>query len=277
VQAEGELRELSATVLLVEGLSPATEDGGASGGEATSGGGGEPQLRLSYSGRERGINFSRVRAIELAQTVGGEPPAGAAPHVLELSVAASLPGRLESITNDTLQFRTAWDQVLELPADRVAAVRVRDGRLIRLVDVRPSDQRVVPYFSLTIEPGFNTTADGEPIVVAGRQAEHGISVASRTELAYPLDGEFERLRSGFGLLDPTGALGDVAVSVLGDDAVLWARDSIKASDGLVPIEVDLTGVQRLMLRVDFGNNQHVGDRAAWFEPTLLRTAAPEGD
>ncbi len=67
------------------------------------------------------------------------------------------------------------------------------------------------------------------------------------------------------------ARGSVRFRVLADAKLLWQSDVMHGGDEPVPIPLlDVTGVQKLTLEVDMADEMHVGDRADWLRPILVR-------
>ena len=56
--------------------------------------------------------------------------------------------------------------------------------------------------------------------------------------------------------------------------MLWEQADITAQTPAIDIKVGLKGVKRLVLEVDFGEGQDVGDRAAWCNPQLIFAPEP---
>ena len=162
------------------------------------------------------------------------------------------------------------------PRDVVRAIRIENGRRIDLTQVAPNAEEAVPYFGLKLPHKLNTNFSGKPIVLYDEKTyERGLAVHSKSRLHYKLKPNCERFQATFGLLNPGGKLGNVTARILGDGKVLWEQDDITATTKPIDIDVPLKGVERLILEVDFGQGQDVGDRAAWVEPRLIY--ASEGE
>lgn len=250
---------------------------------------GEGSLLFEYRGDTRKINLDRVLGVVLNAGTGGaaagmgDTEQGKLYQTLHLTGGQTIPGHLVWLgaASDegeaaTVRFEPLWDGELTVAREHVEAVRVRNGRLVRLVTLEPAAVEHVPFFDLAMPPRFNEALDGGPLRMSDNsQPARGIAVHSKTALHYRLHGTFTRLRGGLGLLREGTSLGDIEARIVGDGKVLWSRESLTAGDGVVPVEVDVTGVDRLELVVDFGAGQHVGDRAAWVDPVLLRPSAKE--
>ena len=125
-------------------------------------------------------------------------------------------------------------------------------------------------FSLKLPHKVNSNFSGKPIVLFDeKKYDRGLAVHSKSRLHYKLKPNCERFQATFGLLNPGGKLGNVTARVIGDNKVLWEQDGITSATGALEVDVPVKGVERLILEVDFGGGQNVGDRAAWCNPRLI--------
>jgi hypothetical protein len=91
-----------------------------------------------------------------------------------------------------------------------------------------------------------------------RSFAKGLAVRSRTEIIYRLPAGYRRFTALAGI-DPTArAVGNVAITIRGDDRVLLETE-IAGDSPPVPIDLDVAGVRRLTILVDFGRNLDYGD------------------
>ena len=58
------------------------------------------------------------------------------------------------------------------------------------------------------------------------------------------------------------------VVVVGDDKELWRSTSLKKADGAEPVNVDATGIQHLVLRINVQASRRGCFQAAWIDATL---------
>ena len=257
---EGGVQRLTAEVIGIE-APPPTDAGHAA----------ERQLVLRYDGRERRIDLARVRGIVFAPDRRDRSDQADFHQVLEFVIGPALPGRWTGGGgNDPLTFETSWGQSVTAPVDAVSRLRTINGRLVRLTDLDPAVEEV-PYFDRVMPHRIDAALDGEPILLFdGRRYDTGISTHSLSRLTYGLGGDFARLRSKVGLLKPGGELGNVTLRVLGDGSPLFERSNVTADAGVIDLDLDVTGVDRLTLETDFGQGQDVGDRVGWVDPVLVR-------
>ncbi len=240
-------------------------------------------LLVKFQGQDRKIKLDRLiavgyRAVALADQ---DQPAPAAPaaHVLTLSDGSVLPGTWISLVDGEMKFTTTWGQDVILSQREVSRIVVRNGKVLPLVAIAPASVEQTPYFNRswnwqTIdESSLNPIAVGQGVDGQHSLCQEGLLVHSRTVLRYAIDGEFSSFRSQIGFLDGQGKLGNVNVRVKGDDRLLFEALRFSADQPPADIAVEVTGVRELVLEVDFGDGQDVGDRVVWISPRLVRTNA----
>ena len=154
--------------------------------------------------------------------------------------------------------------------DDLTGISIKNGKAISLTELVPSRVEQVPFFDRMIPFRLNESLSGGPILLRDGKHSRGISVHAKTVLRYSIGGRFQRFRTKVGFQLPEGELGDAAVRVMGDDKTLFERPSLRGDGPVEPLDLDVTGIGTLILAVDFGRGQDVGDRVVWADPTLIR-------
>jgi hypothetical protein len=67
-----------------------------------------------------------------------------------------------------------------------------------------------------------------------------------------------------------GERGCVSMRVFGDGEVLWEATQVRGGQTAREFIVDVGGVQRLVLVVDYGEDLDLSDHAAWGSARLIR-------
>jgi len=136
-----------------------------------------------------------------------------------------------------------------------------------LSDLQPESVAWTPYFGQADQlpllerfglPRMDRSLDGGPLVLHGQEYAKGIAVRSRTEIVYRLPGRFRRFRATAGIDDAVRPHGHVRLVVRCDDRSPESF-TLTGTDEPLPLDVDLTGVRRLSILVDFGDGADVGD------------------
>jgi hypothetical protein len=148
-----------------------------------------------------------------------------------------------------------------------------------LSDLKPASERWTPLVGLPSEatlaseygrPRRDRSAYGGPLTLRlddssshspkspVRTSTKGLAVRSRTELVYRLPPGFRRFTTVAGIDPATSASGNVRLEIHGDDRLLL-EDDIAGHDPPRSIELDISGVKRLKILVDYGRNLDSGD------------------
>ena len=237
------------------------------------------KLHFDYRGQVRHIDRGRVLGVVLNSPDRPRPQGLGYHQTIHLKTGQILPGQVTALDDQNVTFAISGatpqdgESTITLARSDVFMVRNELGRVLDMTAVEPTAVEDVPFFNHVIPYRTDAAFDGETIRLFDNiEYDHGFAVHALNRLHYRLDGQYVRFRAGVGLLKPDGQLGNVTARILGDGKVLWEQENITADSGKIDVDVDLTGVQRLILEVDFGQGQNVGDRAAWVNPQLIRDA-----
>lgn len=229
----------------------------------------DDSLNFFFRGKQRSLTRDRIAGIVLGHADRDAPPDPGPYQLLALRGGQQLPARLLEL-DDRVRFELIGGGVLMPPRDTLLTMTSENGRRVDLTQVTPSAEEAIPYFSLKLPYRVNRTYADEPIrLFDGETYDRGLVVHSKSRLHYKLDRPAQRFEARLGLLSPNGRLGNITARVIGDGAVLWEQDDITAESQALDINVPITGVKRLILEVDYGQGQHVGDRAAWCNPKII--------
>lgn len=116
--------------------------------------------------------------------------------------------------------------------------------------------------------GENTGGDGAPLTIGGVTYAKGLGTHAPSEVSVYLGRGCERLAAKIGLDDETEQPGSVVFQVFGDDEPLYDSGVISGKGAAVPIDVDVSGVRMLSLRVTDGGDGRNFDHADWAEAAL---------
>ena len=76
------------------------------------------------------------------------------------------------------------------------------------------------------------------------------------------------LTAEVGVDDSAGNQGSVEFIVIGDDKILWRSGVLKGGEAAKPVDVNLAGVQTLVLRVTDGGDGESNDHADWADAKI---------
>ena len=236
----------------------------------------DQSLTIEFRGEPRQLSRDRIAGIVFKHADRPAPPRPGFHQVLALRTGQQLAGRLTALDAQTLGFELLGGGQVTAPRDAVAFLRYEQGRVVDLTRIEPTAAEDIPYFDTALPYQVNQAIGGGEIrLFNGPGFDRGLSVHARSRLHYRLDGQYSNFRATLGLLEPGGRMGNITARVLGDGKVLWEQAGITAATDPITLDVDLAGVDRLVLEVDFGEGQNVGDRAAWCNPQLIREVVPQ--
>jgi alpha-glucosidase len=116
--------------------------------------------------------------------------------------------------------------------------------------------------------GENSGGDGAVLSIGGVTYAKGLGAHAPSEVSVYLGRGCSRFTAGIGLDDETREPGSVAFQVFGDDKPLYDSGVLRSKGPAVPIDVDVTGVRMLSLRVTDGGDGRNFDHADWAEAAL---------
>ena len=213
---------------------------------------------------------------EEAPEDGGGGSAGS-PAEVDLVGGGRLAGDLLRVDAEGVTLR--WGAAeRELPAALVREVALQDPLYRFLSELPVSDGGPIDLFGGSDELGMvyphrkDRNCLGAPLVCAGRTWSRGIGVHAPSRLTWKLEGGYRRLHTWFGVDDSVLAnrhRGSVIFRIHADGKVLWESPLTRGGDPPQEVNLDLRGVEELVLEVDPASEAFVSDRADWLRPILL--------
>ncbi len=149
-------------------------------------------------------------------------------------------------------------------------LRIEGGRRVYLSELDPATVEETGAFGVVWPFQRDRNLDRSPLRLGGVRHERGLAVHSKARLAWNLDGLYSRLRALSGIADLVGDQGDCAASLSLDGKVVWSRDSIRGAEKPQPIDLDLTGVKQLELRVEYGARYDIADHFVLADAYLIK-------
>jgi hypothetical protein len=177
-----------------------------------------------------------------------------------------------------LRMTTVAGVELAWPLDELQLADFSGGKILYLSDLEPVTERWTPLVGV---PGSAAAASAfgrvrrdrspfdKPLALwvpdeaaDGRGHERsfakGLAIRSRTELVYRLPAGFRRFSALAGIDPTTSASGKVSLTIQGDERSLFEAE-IAGDQPPKPIELEIGGVRRLTIVVDYGRNLDTGD------------------
>ncbi|NLZ07329.1 MAG: alpha-galactosidase [Phycisphaerae bacterium] len=113
------------------------------------------------------------------------------------------------------------------------------------------------------EPQKDKSVDGNPLRIAGRTFDRGLGTHADSALYVKLAGGSTRFTAMVGLDDEAGRFGTVTFRILGDGKEILKTDTMKAGQPAQEVDIDVTGMDTLILLVGRGKDGINFDHADW--------------
>lgn len=110
----------------------------------------------------------------------------------------------------------------------------------------------------------DATVDGHPIAINGVPYEKGVGIHADGQIRIDLRGRTERFQADVGVADdaPVGA-GSVVFKIYGDHQLLFVSPLITGADAALHVDLDVVGVNQLLLEVTDAGDGNNGDHGVW--------------
>jgi hypothetical protein len=174
-----------------------------------------------------------------------------------------------ALAEDGVSLITATGAQHKIPFAQLHALDFSLGKLMFLSDMTPDRVHWSPFLqssttgdSLTqlYTPRKDQTFSGKPLKLNGHSTpfRKGLAIHSRTDLAYRVPTGFRRFEAIAGIDAELRDQGHVQLIITGDGKPLFDA-AIAGSDPPKAIDLDIEGVRRLTILVDFGENLDIAD------------------
>lgn len=186
--------------------------------------------------------------------------------------------RTVSLTGGELGWTTPTGIAVKRTLNDLVRIDYSQGKIVYLSSLKPETTTWTPFFGITKEvpalkeffgPRVDRGLTPGPIELDKKPRSKGIALHSRTELVYRLPGKFRRFKALAGIDDRVQPYGNVRLVVRGDDRVLW-EGSVVGGEPAKPLDLDLTGVRRLTILVDYGENLDTADHLDLAEARIVK-------
>jgi hypothetical protein len=234
-------------------------------------------VHFTVDGQSIPVNPSRVDSLVYAgRAANGAGPAPAC--IMEETSGASLKAKSIELADGKLRLVLLAGGTIERPLDVVRRLDFSAGRLTYLSDLKPESVEWTPFFDLGkqspalarfLGPRFDRGREDPVMRLDEKAYKRGVSLTSRTKMVYRLPAQSKRFRALAGIDDGVGNLGSVQLVIQGDDRQLYSGKHT-GNDPPVDLDLDLAGVRRLTILVDFGDDLDVADHLNLCEARIVK-------
>lgn len=215
--------------------------------------------------------FEKVSIVLLGVTEDFKKPESLQAAVYTVD-GSCVSGKLVALKGDTVNIDSPVLAGFSIKRGDVESIYFTGGNFTYLSDMAPVDVVETPFFDNFLYPyqKDRSLERKEPISVRGKLYRKGVSAHSKTELTYDLDGKYSFFLSKLAIDDETKGKGNVTILIYGDGKELHKSEDITGKSEPIPVRIDLKGVKKLKLVVDFGKNLDTMDRAVFADAVLVK-------
>jgi len=228
----------------------------------------------------------KVEGVVFFQTGGGRSLPKTLCRVIDTQGQSIAAASLKLGEKD-LSITTPAGAVISAPRAGLLRLDFSAGKLAFLSDLEPASQQYTPYVSAAGTDDLLARLNqirrdenfrGEPLKLRvepdrsrGGVAEYrkGVALKSRTLVEYRLPERFSKFEALAGIEASSSGGGHVKLIISGDGRKL-AEYAISGGSKPQPVSVDLSGVRRLTILVDFGEDLSILDELALCNARLIK-------
>ncbi len=226
---------------------------------------------FDFGGRAR--TFRRDRVFGVVFAAGPGTPKTSPVHVT-LDDGSTVGGQLAALGKEVVAIDTPLDISARLPVSRITRIDFATDRIVYVSDLTPVGERQEGIVHDGWPVRRDRSAAAGPLSIAGRVFDKGIGCHSYSELTYELDRSYAKFAATIGIDDRVRPRGSVVFRVLGDGNPLYDSGVISGRDAPQDVLVEVAGVARLTLVVDYGDRLDLSDHADWGGARLIKPGTP---
>ena len=246
----------------------------------------EQGASLVFRDQPRQLSRERFYGVVFAPVAGARENTGARGRnrfLLHLDDGSTMPASKLTLEDGQVAFEFAGAR-MRAPFEQVSRLEVRSERMAFLSDLEPVEVEQDPGLDLPrpwqrdrnvrggpitlLMPEEQATTSRSPRLVP-QPFDKGLGVRSYSRLVFDIAGEYGTFAATVGIDTMTRGRGEVEMAVTGDGRELW-RERIRGGEAGKTILIDVEGVRRLELLVDFGDELSLSGIANWADARLLR-------
>ena len=180
---------------------------------------------------------------------------------------ARLQARSIELAGEALRVVTPSGLPVTVPLASVAVLNFSADKVRYLSDLEAEGVKYTPFIGSVedlpshvdfFKPRRDLGLEQNPLRLDGKTYAKGLAMHSRTSTSYRVPEKFSRFEAVVGIDDSVRDGGHVQVTISGDAKTLWEAN-IAGNEAAKPVSVDLTGVKKLEIKVDFGDDLDVAD------------------
>ena len=184
------------------------------------------------------------------------------------------------LKEDTLRVVTAAGLKADVPLDQLLALELSMSNTVYLSDLKPVSVDCEPYFGVVLEserktylPRMDVDHHGNALKLSGQEpASKGLALRSHTTLVYRFQKPYKQLLADVGIAEhvrESEVTPHLKLVITSDNKTLLDRE-ISGDQDPFSLQLDLTGVQRVTIEVQYGKSQDIADYLHLCNARLLK-------
>jgi len=237
----------------------------------------EDKVGLNFNGKSKTIGLAKTTAIVLADLKPTAPKGTMT--TIETVGGSKFQGVIAGLANQELSVLLSASAKIVVPLDLVKRIEVQSDNLVYLSSLVPRsvEQKTIFAFQRTWQA--DASIEGNPISLAFnlaggnrkvKQFAKGLGMQSWSRIEFANEKEFTRFQATVGIDTETRGRGDCSVKVMSDGISLWSQ-RVKAVDEPVEVDIDITGMKKIALIIDPGEDFDLGDHVDWANARFVKT------
>lgn len=118
-------------------------------------------------------------------------------------------------------------------------------------------------------PEINRSVIGAPLSIGGKRYGRGIGGHAISRMLFDLGGGALRVQGVAGPDDTNLFTTRMEFKIIGDGRELWGSGAMERGDAGIPFDVDLTGIDKVLLLIDMCDDEFMYDHADWAEVKFI--------
>jgi len=228
------------------------------------------KARFILDGRALGVKRAKIFGLTYFHATAVSSPE--CPYVIVDSAGSRWVAASLKLDEDKIEFTSSGGRVTRRGLDQIAKIDLSGGKIVYLSDLKPDSEVFTPNpFTVTAKElasrlefwrvRRDQNLESKSLRIRGQVYHKGLALHSRSELAWTLPGKFSRLEGVAGIDDDVRPLGNVRLQLVGDGKALLEAGIAGTDTDPKPINLDVSGVRRLVLIVEsqgnFGSADHL--------------------
>lgn len=160
-------------------------------------------------------------------------------------------------------------QELKLMTSTISKFDLTPGKLVYLSDLEPSKVEETPILAELYRFRRDRNLEGGPLSVGRRIYPKGLALHSRTVIEYDVKG-YSSFRAVLGLDDAMAGSAHAIVRIEADDKEVLKTAVSSKDNKPQDLNLPMTGVQKLRLIVEYGDDLDLGDHVNFADARLIK-------